>query len=261
MRAQFGATREAAIRLVVAHIDLAKAEMSAIGGEIAKVAGFFCLGIAVVLIAVMLGIIGTSLFLAEWLLGSMGWGVLHGMLLLIAIGVTCVLVPLGMSSVRVGVAFLVGVAVAVLVSVLLTLALPNQLYRSIGESALPGIEPGVRPLVVGAAIWAVIGLLGGLVVALRFDGWGGRIGALLGGAVLGALVGAVTSLDTGPQVGSGIGIAVGYLTWIGVMAADMARSGVDVEALKARFMPTQTIETSKETLAWLQSKMPPGFGS
>jgi hypothetical protein len=45
------------------------------------------------------------------------------------------------------------------------------------------------------------------------------------------------------------------------MAADMARSGVDVEALKARFMPTQTIETSKETLAWLQSKMPPGIGS
>lgn len=212
-------------------------------------------------IAVMLGIIGTSLFLAEWLLGSMGWGVLHGVLLLIAIGVTCVLVPLGMSRVRVGVAFLVGVAVAVLVSLLLTLALPNELYRVMGESALPGIEPGVRPLVVGAAIWAVIGLLGGLVVALRFDGWGARIGALLGGAALGALVGAVTSLDPGLQVGTGIGIAVGYITWIGVMAADMARSGVDVEALQARFMPTKTIETSKETLAWLQSKMPPGIGS
>ena len=247
--------------LVKAHIELAKAEAAAIGGEIAKVAGFFCLGIAVALIAVLLGIIGTSLFLAEWLLGSLGWGVLHGVLLLLAIGVTCVVVPLGMGRVRVGVAFLIGVAVAILVSLLLTLALPNQLYRSIGESALPGIEPGVRPLVVGAAIWAIIGVLGGLVVALRFDGWGGRIGALLGGAVVGALVGAVTSLDPGPQVGAGIGIAVGYITWIGVMAADMARSGVDVEALKARFVPTQTIETSKETLAWLQSKMPPGFGS
>ena len=45
------------------------------------------------------------------------------------------------------------------------------------------------------------------------------------------------------------------------MAADIARTGVDVEALKARFTPTQTIETSKETLEWLQSKMPPGIGS
>ena len=242
-------------------MDLAKAEFSSIGAEIAKVAGLFCLAIAVAILAVVFAIIGTSMFLAEWLLGSLGWGVLHGVLLLLAIAVTSVLVPLGMSGKRVAVAFLVGVAAAVLVSLLLTLALPNRAYTSIGESLLPGVEPGVRPLVVGAAIWAVVGLLGGLVAALRFDGWGARIGALLGGVVLGALVGAVTAIDTGPQVGIGIGIAVGYLTWIGVMAADMARTGVDAEALKARFMPTKTIETSKETLAWLQSKMPPGIGS
>jgi hypothetical protein len=166
-----------------------------------------------------------------------------------------------MSGARIGRAFLVGVAAAVAVSLLLTLALPNRLYTSFGETALPGVEPGVRPLVVGAAIWAVIGLLGGVIGALRVEGSGGRIGSLVGGAVLGALVGAVTAVDTGPQVGVGIGIAVGYLTWIGIMGADMARTGVDTEALKARFYPTQTIETRKETLAWLQSKMPPGFGS
>ena len=45
------------------------------------------------------------------------------------------------------------------------------------------------------------------------------------------------------------------------MGADIARTGVDTDALEARFYPTQTIETSKETLAWLQSKMPPGTGS
>jgi len=119
----------------------------------------------------------------------------------------------------------------------------------------------VRPLVVGAAIWAVIGLIGGLVGALRATGAGARFGALLGGVVLGALVGAVTAVNTGPQVGIGIGIAVGYLTWIGLMGMDIARTGVDMDDLKARFLPTQTIETSKETLAWLKSKMPPGTGS
>jgi hypothetical protein len=245
----------------MAHVDLAKAEISGIGAEIAKVAGLFCLAIAVAILAVVFAIIGTSMFLAEWLLGSLGWGVLHGVLLLLAIAVTSVLVPLGMSGMRVGIAFLIGVAAAVLVSLILTLALPNRAYASIGESLLPGIEPGVRPLVVGASIWAVVGLLGGLIAALRFDGWGARFGALIGGALVGALIGAVTAVDTGLRVGIGIGIAVGYLTWIGVMAAGMARSGVDVEALKARFIPTQTIETSKETLAWLQSKMPPGTGS
>jgi hypothetical protein len=245
----------------MAHVDLAKAEAAAIGGEIARVAALVGIAFGLVLLAIIMAFVGTSLFLADWLLGSMGWGVLHGVLLLASIAVACTLAPLGMSGVRIGRAFLVGVAVAVAVAIVLTLALPNRLYTSIGASALPLIEPGIRPLLVGAAIWAVIGLIGGLIGALRIDGWGGRIGALLGGAVLGALVGAVTAVDTGPQVGVGIGIAVGYLTWIGIMAADMARTGVDVDALKARFLPTQTIETSKETLAWLQSKMPPGFGS
>ena len=36
----------------------------------------------------------------------------------------------------------------------------------------------------------------------------------------------------------GIGIAVGYVTWIAVLAADLARTGVDVEVLKARFTPS-----------------------
>lgn len=240
---------------------MAKAEAAGIGGQIARVAALFGIAFAAILFALLLFVVGTSLFLADWLLGSMGWGVLHGVLLLIAIAVACILAPLGMSRGRIGRAFLAGVAIAVVVALLLTLALPNRLYTSIGEQVLPNIEPGIRPLVVGAAIFAVIGLVGGIVGALRVDGWGGRIGSLVGGAVLGALIGAVSAVDTGPQVGIGIGIAVGYLTWIGVMATDMLRTGVDVEALKARFYPTQTIETSKETLAWLKTRMPPGIGS
>jgi hypothetical protein len=245
----------------VAHIDLAKAEFAAIGGQIARVAALIGIAVAVVLVALLLLVIGGSLFLADWLLGSMGWGILHGLLLFAAIAVACSLAAVGMSGARIGRAFLVGVVIAVAVAILLTLALPNRLYTSVGETVLPGVEPGVRPLVVGAVVWAVIGLLGGLVGALRVGGSGGRIGAIVGGIVLGALVGAVSSVDTGPQVGIGIGIAAGYLTWIGLMGLDMARTGIDVEALKARFYPTQTIETSKETLAWLQSKMPPGIGS
>ena len=44
------------------------------------------------------------------------------------------------------------------------------------------------------------------------------------------------------------------------MALDVSRTGIDVEALQQRFIPTQTIETSKETLEWLRRRMP-GNGS
>ena len=42
-----------------------------------------------------------------------------------------------------------------------------------------------------------------------------------------------------------------------------ARAGLggELETLKNRFTPVQTIETSKETLEWLQKRMPPGIGS
>jgi hypothetical protein len=87
------------------------------------------------------------------------------------------------------------------------------------------------------------------------------VGAIVGLALFGALVGAFTAITFGPQVGAGVGIAVGYLTWMAVMAADVARKGIDVGDLQERFYPTQTIETGKETLEWLQKRMPPGIGS
>ena len=99
-----------------------------------------------------------------------------------------------------------------------------------------------------------LGLLLGVIAAVR----GGGAGVAVAGLVVGVVIGAISASTPGVQVGAGIGIAVGYLTWIGLMALDVSRSGIDVEALKAKFIPSQTIETSKETLEWLQSKMPPG---
>jgi hypothetical protein len=257
--AAFRSTRDAGMRLVTAHIDLAKAEAQAIGGEVARVAGLIGIAVAIVLMAGILAVVGTSLFLAEWLFGSMGWGVLHGLLLFLGIAVACVLAAVGVSGGRLGRDFAVAVLIGLLVAVLMAFALPNRAYTQVGEQLLSGIEPGVRPLVVGVVIWAVVGLLGGIVVGLRMDG--GAAVAAFGGAVVGALLGAVSAIDAGANVGVAIGITVGYVAWIAAMAVDVAGTGVDTEALKARFTPTQTIETSKETLAWLQSKMPPGIGS
>lgn len=231
--------------------------MSEIGGEIGRVAALAGIAFVAAILAGLLAVLGTSLFLGEWLLGSMGWGVLHGILLFVAIAVACGVVAVGQPGGRVAGAFFAGLVVAVVVGVILALDAPNSAYAQVGEALIPDVEPGVRPLVTGAAIWAVLGLLLGVVLAFR----GGGVAAVLGGAILGALVGAFTAITFGLQPGVGVGIAAGYITWIAVMGLMLARDGVDAEALKARFTPTRTIETSKETLEWLQSRMPPGIGS
>jgi hypothetical protein len=246
------------MRLAQAHIDLAKAELAAIKGEIARVLALAGIAIAVVLFAGIRVVVGTSLFLGEWLLGSIGWGVLHGTLLFAGVAVACVIAALGVSGSRIGRSFIGGLIVGVLVGVGLALALPNQAYRSIGESTLPGVEAGIRPLVIGVIVVGLLGLVVGVIGAVRATGTGFRAGSIIGAAIGGAVLGAI---EPGVQVGAAIGITAGYLTWIALMAIDVAGSGVDADALKERFYPAQTIETSKETLAWLQSKMPPGIGS
>lgn len=248
------------MRLAMAHVELAKAEAKAIGAEIARVAAYVGIAVAAVLTTGILLVVGTSLFLGEWLLGSIGWGVLHGILFFLSIAIACGLLAIGGGGARVVRALVAAIIVGLIVAIGLGLALPNRAYRSLGDSALTGVESGVRPLVIGMLVVGVIGLLLGLIAALRRPG-GFSLGPLVGGLAAGVVVGAISAIEVPVQVGVGIGIAVGYLVWMALMGLDAARTGVDVEALKARFYPTQTIETSKETLAWLQSKMPPGTGS
>lgn len=259
--ASIGATRDAGKRLALAHVDLAKAEAKAIGGQLVRLLAFAGIALGVLLMASILAVVGTALFLGDWLLGSMGWGLLHGLLLFAAIAVACVLAALGSGGGAIGRSFLIGLIVAIVAAILLGLALPNALYAQIGDQALPGVESGVRPLVVGVLLWAALGLIVGLIGAFRAEGGGAKAAAAIGGAIVGAVVGAATAVDVGAQVGVGIGLTIGYLVWIDLMVLDLIRTGIDTDALKARFYPSQTIDTSKETLAWLQSKMPPGTGS
>jgi len=220
------------------------------------------LAIAVLLFAGLLLVIGGSLFLAEWLLGSMGWGVFHGILLAIGVAVAAGVIAVGLPAGRVLRWFLVAVVIALAVGGALGLELPNQLYKGIGESAGLTVESGIRPLVAGLLVGALVGLVLGIVVAAATVGsGGGRLATVTGLIVLGALVGAFSAITFGPQVGAAVGITVGYVAWITLMAFDLYRTGFDAETLKNRFYPTATIETSKETLEWLQKRMPPGIGS
>lgn len=258
MREHFATTRDAAVGLARAHVDLAKAEATAIGGQVARVAALIGVAVGLAIAGAILFVVGSALFLGEWLLGSLGWGVVHGLLLFVAIGLTCIVAAVGVSARRIGQAIGVAVIAGLIVGVVLALDLPNRAYVAIGDAAASGIEPGVRPLVVGLVVGAIIGLVLAIAGAARTRASVG--GAAIGGAVAGLIVGGLSAITFGPQAGAGVGLAVAELTWMGLLGIDVARHGVDVETLKARFYPTQTIETSKETLEWLQKRMPPGIG-
>ena len=262
LRAQIGATRAALQGLALAHIDLAKAELSAVLGEIARAAMLAAIAIVVIVLAALLAIIGTSLFLGEWLFGSMGWGVLHGVLAFIGIAVAAALLALGVQIGRVGRGLLLAIVVGLLAGVILGLDLPNRLYAALGESVGMAVDPAFRPLVVGVILGGLVGFVVGLGAAVSMSSYGvGRFVALAGTIVAGTLVGAFSAITYRPQVGAALAITVAWLTWIAVMSVNVARAGIDVDALKARFYPTQTIETSKETVEWLKKRMPPGIGS
>ena len=262
MRDQLGATRDALVALVLAHIDLARAEATAIGTEIGRVSALAGLAIVLVIFAIFLLVIGISLGIGEWVLGSMGWGVIDGVLLFLSVAMAAVLGALGVSGRRIAGALLAGIVIGIVTGLVFGFQLPNRLYTAIGDATALAVDPAYRPLVVGVLLWMLIGLLAGIVVALRMSAAaGGRFVAIAGLVVLGAAFGAFSSITFSPQVAAGIGITVAYLAWMALMGVGVARTGIDTEALKRRFTPVQTIETSKETLEWLQRRMPPGIGS
>jgi len=254
---QFGATRESVKRLVGAHIELAKAEFADITDAIKRVAILVGLAIGAVIFGLLLVAIGTPLFLGELLFGSIGWGVLLGLLLLLAIAVAAGILALDAGRAR-GVAwpFLAATVIGIVVGVVLGLDLTNRAWTALGDAVATGLDPSSRPLVLAAVSLAVIGGVLGLISGAVGGGAGAAVGGLVGGAIAGALLGALTAIATGPRVGAAIGVAVGLIAWIALMGLDVARRGVDTDELKHRFWPERTIEVTKETIEWARERMP-----
>jgi len=239
-----------------AHADLARAEFEEISGEVARAAALGGVACGAALLLGLLFPIGLALFLGEWLFGSLGWGVLHASLLLIGVAVAAILAALRVPGV--GMSFGLAIVLGALVAVLLGLNLPNQLYAQLGPSVLAGVEPGIRPLVVGLAAGAVLVGLVLLLAGARAGGAGGAVGGLLIGALLGAGLGAFSAITFPWHVAIASAVALALLLWPVLAVMRLASSGIDTEALKARFWPDVTIETTKETLEWIRARAPLG---
>jgi hypothetical protein len=259
LREQLAATIAAGLRIGRAHVALARAEFAGILAEGQRVGILAGIAAALVLFVLLLVPVGGTLFVGEWLFGSIGWGLLLGSELAIGAAVLLVLnalyVPADLMTRRLVIALLAGIAVAVV----LAFNLPHQAFTTIGSSALTSIDPGPRPLVVGLLVGAGIGAIVGLVLGIvGRRGIGGTIGAAIGLAVLLLIVGALVAIDYSPAVTVAIGLAVMLAVWPALVAIDTRRRGVDLDKLKSRFYPRLTVETTKETIEWLQTQRPLG---
>ncbi len=254
IRKQVARTVAAARRLVGAHVDLAKAELAVIVEDAKQVAVQVGIALALLLYVGLLVPVGMALFMGEWIFGSIGWGILHGTLFSIATAVVLVLSALRVARGYLAGMFLVAVLVGIAVGIVLGLALPNAAYAAVGTSLAPGVEAGVRPLLVGMALWAVaLGLLG-ILAGARVGGPGGALGGLVTGALLGALIGSFTAISFSPQVGAAFGVTAALVAW--PILAALALRGYDPRELKRRFVPQASIDAARETMDFVQERLP-----
>jgi hypothetical protein len=245
---QFGRTRSALIGLVRSHINLARAEFSEIADEVKRAAALGGIALMLFFMTGILIVVGMLLYLGELIFGSIGWGVLDGAELLIAAIVLLILAIVDLSPGRAVAAFIVALGVGLVVAGLLGVDWNGFAQRN---PTLPAAV--VMSIATGAVIVAALGV----VLAASF-GRGPAIGALLAGAVVGALLGWLASFGPGLRVASALGLAALLLFWPIVAAVMVFRNGVDTAKLKDRFVPDQTIATTKETIEWVREQMPLG---
>jgi uncharacterized membrane protein YqjE len=293
-------TRDAVLGLIAAHVDLARAEFSDIAGEVKKAAALGGLALLLILLTGLLLVIGLALFIGEALFGSMGWGVLLGTELMLALAAMFVLAIIELTPARVVEAIVIALFVSVVVAAIL---LSNWAWFARTYVGTPDLAVElVVAIVVGGVIGLIVGSLvgsaaaiGGLVgfailaVAVRlllgtfartetmvavlaavvilgiFGAWlapgRSRMPATIG-LLLGALIGILIGLIAGAHPSRHVVGAVAAAAWLLVLPIATAyfvfSHGIDMEKLKKRFLPQQTIDTTKETIEWVREQMPLG---
>jgi len=266
---QFGRTRSAFLGMVRAHVRLAQAEFAEIADEAKRAAMLGGIALALLFVAGMLASIGSILWLDEWLFGSIGWGPLHGTEFLIAVAATLALLIFPASAGRIGLSVFVGAIAGVVVAVILGLNLTNQGWGWVADHYFSGLTWPLdghpmavvdRPIATAVIVLSEVFGIVAFVIALLFGRGIFRrivtaIGAGIVAAVVGAILGALTGVPISWNIAIAIGLAVFLIVWPG-LAAVLVLTHIDVEELKQRFLPQQTIETTKETIEWVREQLP-----
>jgi hypothetical protein len=248
---QFSRTRGAFRRLIDAHFALLRAELGEILSDLRGLALLAAVALGLALLAANMLYIGGFLFVGEWLFGSMGWGLAHGLLLAVTLIVAIVLLMLG-ATVRPIVGSLVLAALlAVGMTVLLASNVVHDTAAYFGAQLAAPFNTGEALAAIVVAV--VLGLLLALVLA-RVAGVVGLVGGLIGGAILGAIMGWVVGSTWTLPPAVGFAITIGFMAWAGLAVA-FSFPGLDPGARFARLQPRQTIETVNETREWLAKEV------
>lgn len=256
LRAQIAAVVGAVRRFITAHVALAKAEISEIAAQVGRLVGAGCAAVTLAILAATLLGVGGILFLGEWIFGSIGWGVLHGVLLLLDLGFLLILIGLRVEGGRIGRAMLGGLLIGVAIGLALGLGWSNLGWSALADGLVPAWDAESRPLLVALLVSVVIGAVAGAGAAAR--GRRSVGGGLAAGVAAGVALGLLTAWAPGGRVGAAVGFTAFLVAWPLISGLDLARTGIDVEAMKARFVPQTTIDTFKETAEWLRAQTPLG---
>jgi hypothetical protein len=249
--AQFGRTRAAFVGLFQAHLDLFKAELAEIVGQIKLIATQAGVALGIALMTGTLLYVGGFLFEGEWLFGSIGWGLAHGVLFGIALIVILALAIVGATRrAALGSLFL-----AVLLMIGLALLCGTNVASDAAASfarqlSSPFDSPGLVALVAGAFVGA------GLFALMlgRIGGRGGFVGGLFLGLIAGMPIGWIIGgapWTWPPAVG--FAITIGLIFWP-ILDVVLALPGLDPAERFAKLYPRQSIEAAKETRAWMEEQ-------
>lgn len=209
------------------------------------------------LLALILLYVGSFLFIGETVFGSMGWGILHGLLLTV-----CLIVPIGLNLaggwwgdwVRgLAASLVVGIAVGVILStnVLHNSAvwLAQQLQTSIAIDFnwLVWLAPAI-------IIGLVLGLVA-LVVGLRSGGAIAGIGLFLVAFLLGFLVvGFFAAVPFSTQVAAALAVTLWLILWIALSAVFATRRGLDPKKRYDKLVPRESKAQFAATRAYLEQQ-------
>ena len=287
-----GGVRAAFLRMLSAHIDLLKAELSVAGKELGIIVGLAVGALVLAILIFILLYVGTFLFMGDSLFGSMGWGIIHGALLTGAI-IGAIAVNLGGG--RVG-AYFWGLVWGLVVAVVLSLLFASNLLREaavgggveLEESVAlhPNLLPTLVGFVAGASILAILAwiagwrsgwrygspvvavvrgvLLGGAVgasilavIGLRSDRrYSGPAIAIVGGLVLGGFAGAILGSTVFDNAGAvAISITIGLLVWIIIGVALVSRRGFDTEGRYRLLVPRESMASFERTRAFVSEQV------
>ncbi len=247
--------KDRAMALVHAHIALLKAEIGDIVSELKIIAALAGVILALAFFASQLVAIGGTLFLGEWIFGSIGWGVVHGALLSLAMIVAAAMVLVQAPRSVIAVPFVLAAIVGVVVSIVLGSNVARRVAGDVGTRSFHGLNQAWAPDIIGVVVVAVVLGLVGLIVLGRAGGIGGAVFGLIAGAITGAFAGwGWTGITFSWHGAVAIGLTIGLLAWIALMPTWMLRARVDPTARFRKLWPRESYASAMETKDWLEAE-------